>query len=53
MVSSAYKKSLCKFILAKPDASRKFKLSNEKEKREFELSLEYSIYNLTPEIIIE
>jgi len=30
----------------------KFKLSNEEEKRECELSLEYSIYSLTPEIII-
>jgi hypothetical protein len=33
--------------------NNKFKLSDEEEKREFELSLEYSVYNLTPEIIIE
>lgn len=33
--------------------NKKFKLSDEEEKREFELSLEYSIYSLTPEIIIE
>ncbi|MCA9459801.1 MAG: hypothetical protein KC550_04605, partial [Nanoarchaeota archaeon] len=31
--------------------NRKFKISNQEEKRELELSLEYSIYNFTPEII--